>query len=291
MDFSSDLPADEARIMERPLYRPGQNQSASKTPAAASKGVVAKPSSPSPALKRSPGSAGDKPSRRFGTPGQRKRVLVGLGVTAWLLLLGSISYCLCLPDLKQIAQDQRAIWSDQNLTREEKIEKTREIASKLTDGQRQQVRQIDMKERSRKGNADMQTFLKLTPEEQSAYVKKRDEERRQRWQQQGGPRGGGAGGAGGAGGGPRGGGGGGAAVAGGAGGAGAGGGGRGAGGGGGAGGAGGGRGGFGGGPGGGGFGGGPGGFGGGQKGRLDNFSPETRAGMQYQRGLSGLGRR
>jgi hypothetical protein len=313
VDLSSQPSSDEARIMERPLYRPGQTQPAPKTPASPAAHPITKPSPSLPAAKRAPAAAATNPSRMkrilpvillggfgyyllYGTPDQKKRVYKGLGLTAWLFLLGGVSYYLCLPDLKQIAHDQRAIWSDPNLTPEQKVEKTRAITSNLTDEQRQQVRQIDMKERSRQSNKDWYDFSKLsTVEEQVAYLKKRDEERRQRRQQisslfriGGGAGGGGAGGGGGAAGGGGGaagggrGGGGGAAAGGGRGGPGGQGGPGGAGG-----------------PGfggpGGGFGGGrggPGGPGGGQKSFLDNSSPEARAGFQYQRSLSrqmGLG--
>jgi hypothetical protein len=320
VDLSSDRSQDEARIMERQLYRPGQTPAApktsvSKTPAPTPARGPAKPSVPS--VKRSSAtSASPSKGKRillavllcgfgyyllYGTPTQRRRVLIGLGMTLWLLMLGGVSYCLCLPDLTDVAREQRAIWEDPNLSFEEKRAKAREIDANLTDGERRQVREIGMKERMKEGNAKMFTFLKMSPEEQVAYLKKRDEENKQRRQQWASRQGGGAGG-GGAGGGGAGGGG---AIGGGraGGGGGANGGGR-------AGGAGGANGGgrpvaggpgaggpgagtpVAGGPGAGGPGGGRGNPGQWQKNFLDFTSPESRAGMQYQRGLSqqmGLG--
>lgn len=303
MDFSSEQSADEARIMERQLYRPGQTPATPKAPAATtSTRVPVKTPSLTAAKNSSRATDPAKSAARkrlllilvmggfgyyllFGTPPQRKRVLVGLGVAAWLFLLGGISYSLFLPDIKETAKNLAAIREDPNLTPEQKREKSREVFSNLTDGQRQQLFENFRKERDRKGNADIHKFLQMSPQEQVAYVKKQDEERKQRWAQWGGTRGGGqrggpGGGGGAVGGGP--------GVAGGAGGAGGGGaGGRGAGAGG-AGGAGRGP----GGPGGGGpGGGGPGGFGGGGpggvggRGRMDFVSPESRAGFQYMRSL------
>jgi hypothetical protein len=204
----------------------------------------------------------------YGSSSLRKRVLIGLGGAAWLLMLGGISYCLFLPDLREIARERRAILEDPNLTWEQKREKIREIDAKLTPDQGRQVVQIDKKPFDHKRNAEMHKFLKMSPEEQLAYLKQRNEERKQL------PQRGGFGGGPGSGGpvtfGP----GGGVRMA---------------------------RGGSSG-PGGKGFfffgpGGGP--AGGGpvnpnqiQKTMLDNSSPETRAGMSYQRGLSqslGLG--
>jgi len=183
---------------------------------------------------------------------RRKKILIALSVMVWLLMLGGISYCLCLPDLEEVSRQLKAIREDPNLTLEQKFEKSREIYSKLTAGQRRQVFQKDFKKWHYERNVEMQKFLKMSPEEQAAYLKKREEERKQL-----GPQGGFAIGAG-----PRGGGG----VKVGSGGAG-----------------------------GGGFiffgpGGGPGGKPSNpsqlQKNMLDDFSPETRAGMSYQKGLS-----
>jgi hypothetical protein len=97
---------------------------------------------------------------------------------ALLLLLGGISYYLCLPDLEEIARNRRAILDDPNLTWEQKREKIREIDSKLTPAQGRQVFQSDFKKMHHQRNAEMQKFLKMSPEEQRAYVKKQDEERK-----------------------------------------------------------------------------------------------------------------
>jgi hypothetical protein len=304
MDISPKPSPDEARFSERKLYRAGQTQTASKAPGA-----------PLKTLKKSstPANSQSSPGKRrllmvlllgfgyyllYGTAVQRKRVLIGLGVAAWLLMLGSISYCVCLPDLSKIQEEQTAIWQDPNLTFEEKREKTREIQANLTREERRKVFEIGMKERMRKGNSEMSKFLKMSPKEQIADLKKKDEESKQRRQQwaamrgNGGPSGGGgpggrgAGGAGGGGRGPSG------SIGGAGGGGAAGGGGTGGGiaagnrsGGGGGGGGGGGWGGGGwggGGPGGGGRGGDP-----NVRGRMfmDSMSPEARAGRAYQSGL------
>jgi hypothetical protein len=134
----------------------------------------------------------------YGSPTQRKRALVALEVIALLLMLGGISYYLCLPDLEGMARDRRAILQDPNLTWEEKREKIREMDSRLTPAQARQVFQIEHKQRARELNAEMHRFLQMSPEEQAAYLKKRDQERNQFRQQGGslrgdGPRGGGAG--------------------------------------------------------------------------------------------------
>ncbi len=109
---------------------------------------------------------------------KQKKILLALAVIAWLLLLGFTSYCLCLPDLEVISQSLRAIREDPNLTPEEKFEKSREIFSKLTPAQGRQVFQNDFKKWQHEKNREMQKFLKMSPEEQVAYLKKQDEERK-----------------------------------------------------------------------------------------------------------------
>ena len=310
MDLSSQPSPDEARIMERKLYRAGESQPAAKPAAKPPTRSLFKatppppPKSPYPALGKKPSSAdAGKPSTGkrillmvlflgvgyyllYGTPSQRKRVLVGLGAAAWLLLLGGISYCIALPDYEAAGRNLGASMSDPNLTPEQRREKFRDTFSNLNEGERRQVFEGMMKERERKGNKDMHDFLQMTPEQQVAKLKADDEKwkkRRQEWASRagGGAQGGGGGGGGGAAAGNRGGGGGGA-------------GGRGNGGGAAAGNRGGGGGPGGGGPGGGGRGGwgGPGGPGGGggdrnvrSRARLDNSSPESRAGRGYMFGL------
>jgi hypothetical protein len=283
MDFQANRSDEEDRVMQRQLYRPGQsNQPAAKTPPVPTSGPF-KPSSPPPAkAKSAPKSRTDKtaPGDRlllmilllgvgyyllYGTPSQRKKTLVGIGVAVWLLMLGGISYCLFLPDLDDIRQERRAIFMDKSLSFEEKREKVREMESNLTPGQRKQMREMDFKEMTRKRNKDMYDFLKMTPEEQVAYLKKRDAEwqkRREEFRKMFGDKGPGSkgggkgngnnkGNGGNNNGGPGGGGGGG-------------------------------------GPPGGGWGGGFGGGGGGnaaQAARLDSSSPESRAGGMYQRSL------
>src|SRR5579884_3221765 len=110
---------------------------------------------------------------------RRKKLRRALAVIAWLLLLGFISYCLFLPDLDEVSQKLRAIREDPNLTIEEKFEKSREVYSSLTPGQGRQVFQNDIKKMHYERNAEMQKFLRMSPEEQTAYVKKQAEERKQ----------------------------------------------------------------------------------------------------------------
>jgi hypothetical protein len=109
---------------------------------------------------------------------KRKKILVGLMVAVWLFLLGFISYCVCLPDLEEVSASIRAIREDPNLTPEQKIEKMREVYSKLTPSQGRQVFQNDKKKWHHEQNREMQAFLKMSPEEQVAYVKKMEEERK-----------------------------------------------------------------------------------------------------------------
>jgi hypothetical protein len=109
---------------------------------------------------------------------RRKKILVALMVMAWLLLLGFISYCVCLPDLEEVSASLKAIREDPNLTPEQKFEKTREIFAKLTPAQGRQVFQNDKKQFHYERNREMQKFLKMSPEEQVAYVKKMEEERK-----------------------------------------------------------------------------------------------------------------
>lgn len=200
MDLSSDPSQDEARIMERQLYRPGQTPAAPKTTAPATRSF-AKPSTPT-ATKRGSGAAGDKKSSTgkrlilmllllgfgyyllYGTQSQRKRTLIGLGVTAWLFLLGGISYCIFLPDLDSLAKERGAIWEDKNLTIEQKFEKFRAVDKNLTASERRQLWEKGRQERMRRENGDMHKFAHMSPEEQVAYVQKKakeDEERRQQF--------------------------------------------------------------------------------------------------------------
>ena len=302
MDLSSQQSPDEARIMERKLYRAGETKPAEKPAAKPPTRSLFKstppppPKSPYPAIGKKPSPAADgKPSTGkrillmvlflgvgyyllYGTPTQRRRTLIGLGVAAWLFLLGGISYCIALPDYEGSGRSLVASMSDPNLTPEQRRDKFRETFANLSDAERQQVREGMRKQMERKGNKDMHDFLQMTPEQQVKKLKEDDEKwkkRRQEWASrmgggnQGAGNGGGAGGAGGRGGN------GGGAAAGNRGGGGQGGGGQGGGG----------RGGWGG-P------GGPGGPGGGggdrnvrSRSRLDFSSPESRAGRGYMAGL------
>ncbi len=198
MDLSSNPSQDEDRIMQRQLYRPGQNQ-----PAQTSASSASKPSSTA-AAKPKPKS-GSSSGQPFLTPARRRKVLIGLGVAGWLLLLGTISYCLSLPDLEGLNHERMAIWQDKNLTFEEKQEKMAQLQEKvknLTPTQRKQMREMDWKEKTRKRNKDTFEFLNLSPEEQVAQLKKEAAEmekwfqemrkmRAQRGGQGGGKRGGG----------------------------------------------------------------------------------------------------
>jgi hypothetical protein len=110
---------------------------------------------------------------------RRKRIRRALAVLAWLLLLGVVSYFLFLPDLDEVSQQLRAIREDPNLTPQEKIEKSREVYSKLTPQQGRQVFENDMKKLHYERNREMQKFLKMSPEEQVAYLKQKAEERKE----------------------------------------------------------------------------------------------------------------
>src|SRR5262249_5610335 len=127
MDLSSNPSQDEDRIMQRQLYRPGQSQPA---PAATPVRSAAKKSS-SASGQSSKGQRillmilllGVGYYLLYGTPSQRRKVYIGLGVAGWLLLLGGISYCLSLPDLEGLNRERMALWKDNNLSFEEKREK------------------------------------------------------------------------------------------------------------------------------------------------------------------------
>ena len=192
MDLSSHRQQDEDRIMQRQLYRAGQTQSAPGGTAPQNAGTKGGFSS-SPAPRRS---NNDKQSNGqrillmilmlgvgyyllYGNPGQRRKAYISLGVAAWLLFLGTMSYCLCLPNIEEIRQERRAIFMDPNLSFEQKREKIRELDSKLTQAERRQMVEMDRKEWTRKGNARMNDFLKLTPEQRAAQLIKEAEERRQ----------------------------------------------------------------------------------------------------------------
>jgi hypothetical protein len=135
----------------------------------------------------------------YGTPSQRRKVYIGLGVAGWLLLLGSISYCLSLPDLEGLNRERMALWKDNNLSFEEKREKMDQLREKeknLTPAQRKQMREIGFKEMTRKRNQDMYDFLQMTPDQQVAQLKKeaeewakRREEMRKFWANKGGQKG------------------------------------------------------------------------------------------------------
>lgn len=166
MELSSEPSKDEDVILLRQLYRAGKTHPVGvPTPGSATKAGEAKPAS------------------------RRKRVRVALAVIAWLLLLGGTSYYFCLPNLDEVSRNLKAIREDLNLTMEQRFEKSHEIFSKLTPEQGKQVVQTDMKKLAYKRNAEMHKFLKMTLEEQLAYLKKQEEEWRQ-LHRQGGPGGG-----------------------------------------------------------------------------------------------------
>jgi len=312
MALTPDSSPDEARLAQRQLYRAGQTAPASKPPQQKSKkkdkpsllarlwggsdssdyaGALRK-TLPTPAGLTPHPLQSPQPTAKSAKPGQvqqpswvkrtwvrsRKYLLAVLA----LLLLGTVSYCIFLPDPVDAAkQELKALRHDPNLDGKERREKSREIMSNLTDKQK-----ADMsKERREADNKRYRDFFKKPKEEQYAAIKKQiqeSEKRRAEFEARRGRNGGGGrGGAGGGGGGGGRGAGGGGAGAGGRGGAGAGGAAAGAGG----------RG--GGGPGGAGGPGGPGGGGRGdaaanhtrQKNGLDMSSPEDRANRHLYRGM------
>jgi hypothetical protein len=116
---------------------------------------------------------------------RRKKALLALGLLAWLLLLGFGSYFLFLPSLDEVSQQLRAIREDPNLTPQEVLEKSREIYSKLTPRQGQRLSENDFKKMAHERNREMQEFLKMSPEEQLAYLKKQAEERKKMGQKDG----------------------------------------------------------------------------------------------------------
>ena len=235
MDISSNRSQDEDRVMQRQLYRAGQTTPAAKTPAStqfkSAPGSTGAPARSMPAKKNTASNSNLTPENRIllmflllgvgyfllcGTPSQRRKTLIGLGVAGWLLMLGGISYCLFLPDFQEINRQRRAIFEDPNLTMEEKFQKSRELDAKLTPGQRRQLAKMNNKERIAKNNSDIASFLKMTPEERVAQLKKEAEEWAKRREEmrkmfanrnKGGGPGGKGGGPGGRGGGPGGGGG------------------------------------------------------------------------------------
>jgi hypothetical protein len=109
---------------------------------------------------------------------RRKQILMALAVAAWLLLLGGISYYLCLPDLRELARNRQAVLDDPNLTWEQKMDKLQEMDANLTPEQGHQLMQIDFKQQAYKRNAEMREFLKMSHEEQAAYLKSRNRPRR-----------------------------------------------------------------------------------------------------------------
>jgi hypothetical protein len=207
MDFLSNRSQDEERVMSRQLYRAGQTQPASKTAAQTPASTPWKAASPSAAKPKSTsGPSKDKPSKGqrillmivllgvgyyllYGDPNQRKKAYISLGVMVWLLALGSFSYWLNLPDLEALNRERMALFQDRSLTpeqRREKFEQLREKEKNLTPSQRRQMGELMRKEFDRKRNADMVDFLKMTPEQQVAFLKKRAEEwekRRKEWEQ------------------------------------------------------------------------------------------------------------
>lgn len=194
MDISSNRSSDEDRVMQRQLYRPGQ------TPAAPPKGATPARSTATKATSTgAPGRGAAKTGGGknilpmillfgvgyyvlYGNPNQRKKALIGLAVAGWLLLLGGISYCICLPNLEDMRTQRRAIFEDDKLSFEEKRDKIREMESKLTPSQRRKMRDLDRREWTRKGNVRTVDFLKLSQAEQDAQLTKEAEERAKRWE-------------------------------------------------------------------------------------------------------------
>lgn len=102
----------------------------------------------------------------------KKRILRALCAILFLLLLGGVSYWLFLPNLEDLARQRRAILDDANLTWDQKIEKIRDMDSKLTPEQSKQLSQIDFRRATHARNAEMHRFLQMSPEEQAAYIKR-----------------------------------------------------------------------------------------------------------------------
>lgn len=179
MDTSSEQRSqDENRVQQRQLYRAGQTPPSTGTRPGAPSRSVAKKDSSTQGQRILQGILllGVGYYLLYGTPTQRGRVLKGLAAAVWLIFLCGASYCIFLPDLEGLAKERREIWSDKSLTFEEKKDKMRDMEAKLknlTPEQRKQMRAIDQRERTRKGNASIVKFLQLTPEERMAETKKR----------------------------------------------------------------------------------------------------------------------
>lgn len=181
MDLSSRPSPDEARFMQRQLYRPGQTPPTAKTPAS-----TRTPAMPSLSTAKAPsGAANAKTSRTkhllailllgvighyllYGSPSQRKKILVGLGA-AWLFLLGGISYCIFLPD--PVAQIKAGFAEMRNLPPEQRREKFREIRGLMRDLTPRQQIELGM-ERQVRERQKLAEFIKLSPAEQVAKLKK-----------------------------------------------------------------------------------------------------------------------
>lgn len=170
MDLSQEPSKDEARTMDRQLYRAGQTPKTPKPSPAAPARSIAKPSAPQ--SKRSL-AKGDS------TPFLQRRLVRGILALLWLLLLGGASYCVFLPDpIEEARRDMRDLWRNKDLTREERREKMGQIVSGLSDRQRRDF--FISPERRVKIHDDMDTFFKLSPAEQAAQLKKEILER-EKW--------------------------------------------------------------------------------------------------------------
>jgi hypothetical protein len=170
MDLSSEQSRDEARIMERQLYRAGQAPPPPKPAAARPAGGV-------PPKKLSTASKGDPIPMM-----QRRLVRVALGAT-WLLALTGVSYCVFLPDPVDEAKKARdEIFRDNSLTWEQKREKSNAVVESLTPRQRYNL--LSPAEFRVKMHDDLDAFFKLSPAEQKEQLKKEileREKRREEW--------------------------------------------------------------------------------------------------------------
>jgi hypothetical protein len=194
MSLESERSQEESRVAERQLYRAGQTPPPPKKSRSKEKdqpslwgriwgssdaegaSVQTPPSStalpphslqaPQLPVKNSKAGLVKQPSWVWRTwYRSRKHILAVLA----LLLMGTISYCIFLPDpVEEAKQELAALRENKSLPREEQRKKFREVFSRLSEKQK-----FDMgKEWRTKGQERLAAFAKLSKQEQIAQLKK-----------------------------------------------------------------------------------------------------------------------
>ena len=116
----------------------------------------------------------------YGTPEQRKKILVRLGVAAWLLMLGSASYCFFLPD--PVVEIKEAFAEMKDLPPEQRRAKSREIRGMMRD--LTPLQQIELgKERGAREQKRYTEFMELPAEEQVEKLRRQVREEQARDEQ------------------------------------------------------------------------------------------------------------